>query len=505
MSTGYRPAWYRALGEWAEHPSPANVWLYRGQAARYESTLPSLARHAYRRFYGVPLHDLDWRVVDGVLSASPVLGPGRLHPSTQALGPVETAALRYFSGIPTWVTEVTQREIVRALAQHYGFPTLFIDLSLDPFVAAFFATHAHSNGRYFASDDPGVVYRWPAKRLSATRVAVPAEEDRGAAGEDVQAIDLTRISPYARRPRNQRAVLARVVTLPFGPVPPAPLVVPLEACSLVDMSKLACCERFVLPPGAGRDLDRLVGTSGDAMFPDRIDLAYSYVSILAFFSLAAHDPDQYPGGLPREQRAAGRSHFSAALDCARSILQYERTRLVPGQHLSAGTRLSLIEARAAVAHVAELARQAVLLGSDPEEAQQLDADLAWALRAVKDEWERRLAAWEASVRKVTGEATRVGDDSPSADDPAARRPPPEWVLPEIDRRLARVEEILATAGFAPAYALDVPDRHRALLDALPSDRDYEEEVRRLIAAQRSWLRDDDVFPARRPDEEGVAL
>ena len=62
------------------------------------------------------------------------------------------------------VSTITAEQLIRALAQHYDFPTFFVDISFSPAVAAFFATHEVREGRYVETGDSGVVHRWPAVR-----------------------------------------------------------------------------------------------------------------------------------------------------------------------------------------------------------------------------------------------------------------------------------------------------------------------------------------------------
>jgi hypothetical protein len=63
------PDWYEAFKVWAEEPSPAGEWVYRGQAARYRSVLPSFLRDPHRKLYRNRLYDIDYEVARSLFSA----------------------------------------------------------------------------------------------------------------------------------------------------------------------------------------------------------------------------------------------------------------------------------------------------------------------------------------------------------------------------------------------------------------------------------------------------
>jgi FRG domain len=133
-------------------------------------------------------------------------------------------ATKAFGRPPTTLPRVSFGELVRALAHHYGFPTFFVDLTLEPLVAAFFATYEYMDGRYVVREsEPSVVYRRPARRASSVRLQIPVEQPRGDGVSAVNAIDLTKTSRYVRRPHNRTRVLATPVSRPVGPTPVRPV------------------------------------------------------------------------------------------------------------------------------------------------------------------------------------------------------------------------------------------------------------------------------------------
>jgi hypothetical protein len=500
MQTGEGPAWFRSFREWLDEPSPAGEWLYRGQAARYGSVLPSLLREPNRQFYAIELFELSGRVVDGVLSSSPLLGPARIHPHVATSQPdVELThfAAAVFGTPPTVLPRLSVGEIVRALAQHYGFPTFFVDLSLDPLVAAFFATHEYTGGHYIVRESgPGAVYRWPAIRSSAARLELPAD-GAGDAEDTIKAIDLTGTSAYVRRPHNQRAVLATPVSRPPGPVPARPFVTPLEAYTVVDLCELESCESFVLPPGAGSELSALTGVGESALFPDRIDLGHSCVSLMAFLSMVVHHPDD--GGQVHDEsvRTNLLKRFDDAMSHAGSILEHESLRLVPGYRAALTKRHSLVECAAFLDVCANDARRAFAALDSPGVAAAAAENRRQLAKAAREQFAVVEEAWNAAMAGATGERQPLSASDGSAEEVEAvwHGPGRDWVLPEIERRREQIQDVVAYAALVPAYAFESEETYHRYLDAMPNDPEYEAEVRRLMGAQRVWMPDYEAFPA----------
>ena len=411
MRASEAPAWYESFRQWLAEPSPLDEWLYRGQAARYGSVQPSLLREGHRQYYSIELYELGNRVVEGVLVPSPLLGPTRIHPAV-ITAPLDVGLTSFAASLlgtpPTMLPGVSLAEVVRALAQHYGFPTFFIDLSLDPIVAAFFAAYEYTDARYVVrASEPSVVYRWPAKRSSSARMQIPVDGSRADGVTDINAIDLTQTSRYVRRPHNQRAVLATPVSRPLGPLPVLPFATPLEDMTLVDLAELGSCESFALPAGAGFDLTRLTGVSEDGLFPDRIDLGYSCLALVAFLSLVVHHPDD--GDTARGHAAAFLlKRFQDALSYAASILDHESLRLVPGFRTSRSTRASVLECATFLRVCAEDGRRAVAALDSPRVSAAAEKSRKRLVRAAREEFALRVEAWNTAVANaVEDPAARV--------------------------------------------------------------------------------------------------
>jgi hypothetical protein len=229
----------------------------------------------------------------------------------------------------------------------------------------------------------------------------------------------------------------------------------------------------------------------DALFPDRIDLGYSYLSVIALLSLILHHPDDQAMTLHEEGIARNlREHFEAGILAARVILDRECLRLVPdcprSETLSSHT---LLEARLAILSHSETARSASRRINDmavTEHTQQWRQKME---AATRNEIKRRIEIWNAEVRKVSG------DDSGNVVEVEPRNigwrdAGTDWILPELDRRAERVLEIIDTADNVPAYALNDTVKYENMLDAFPVNSRYNEEVNRQIEAQELWTRNE---------------
>ena len=142
------------------------TYLYRGQVSRYQPCLPSLTRRlpfgptslnefseSERMNYTVSQIRILWfrrllkshPLMHWATSPAPMMKLVELHPE---LKQVSLAEAKLF------VDDI-------ALAQHYGVPTGFIDLTESVEVAAFFATHHIIDGRCVpASEGTGVIYQY---------------------------------------------------------------------------------------------------------------------------------------------------------------------------------------------------------------------------------------------------------------------------------------------------------------------------------------------------------
>jgi len=332
--------WLDSFRSWLKQPCPSDEWLYRGQATKYQTILPSLLRGNAQQFYGNRLYDIDFRIAYNILADSPILKPETLYPeaiSTQ-IDLDREGFTSYITGKRPSDGHIGFSKIIRALAQHYGFPTLFVDLTLDPWVAAAFATHRLTANGYTILDESGTVYRWPARRLSRGLLEIRSECDSEA--RCIEAIDLSGINKYLRRPRNQSSVLAIPVTGPvFTPDSFEALgaalafFIPKQELFVNDMMKFSGCETFEIPQGRGEELDHGHGTTMLFLFPDRIDIGYSYLTIIALLSLTVHYPESHEK-LTNEQAKMRRRGFADGILAGSIILGHECFRLVPGSPFS---------------------------------------------------------------------------------------------------------------------------------------------------------------------------
>jgi hypothetical protein len=327
---------------------------------------------------------------------------------------------------------ITLAELFRTLAQHYGYPTMFADLTLEPLVAAFFATHTSTGGRYEPiANEPGVIYRWPALRIGKVGLHLLRRNPPAHEYDLIPALDLTHIHSAFARPRNQRAVMIALAFRPFqvnvaeDPAGHPILEAPTHYLVTLDPTTLPTCERFQLPKGAGFDVASIAHDSLDALFPDRIDLGYSFISVAALLSLVAIDPDIYGSGTGSE-----RSTFEAKMSAARTLIQRECFRLLPSF-------------------------------SPPS----LDMTLEEAAMTLQ------LAAAHGR------DAARL---------PMGNREKREEILPDIDRWSERIAEIGRYADQLPVHAVENPQDYPELVDFFHCDPLYRETVERQLKAVRRW-------------------
>ena len=139
--------WDRAIREdgtiaiLPERPSP---FLFRGQTSRYTPCYPSIVRRFARHELGLnALEPIDQaKLVVNVIRSWWFAETLKLHPA------MKWAASEHISVDPI------------AIAQHYGIPTGYIDLTESVAVAAFFATCAWRNGGWTpVTSGEGVLYR----------------------------------------------------------------------------------------------------------------------------------------------------------------------------------------------------------------------------------------------------------------------------------------------------------------------------------------------------------
>ena len=477
-----RPPWYRQFHDWLAEPCPTGEWVYRGQARRYRSVLPGMLRPGNKRFYdGRRLFYMDRALANVLFDSSPVFAARPLYERVIADGrgtDQELLVSAMLGGAPA-NEELGFTELLQALAQHYDFPTLFVDVSFSGQVSGFFATHTFREGEYEASVEPGVVLRWPARRRSPSRLEIQGQHE----GNDVTVgvIDIRNVNPLLRRPRHQQAALATPVTDLKPDYQPFPS--PLDRLEWVDMAGISGCESFDLPEGAGAVLSDLDARSMDGLFPDIIDLGYSYISILALLSLVTHAPG--PEDEPDVAEALKR-HYERTVVSARTLLDRECLRLVPGCPVTSLVHhQSLEEVRDAIRQAVEGARQAVGRMEEPELRRRTARRLRAEEREVRAEAQRRLAA----------SGGQPDTASPAAPRYTVRRGHGSGALAEIERRARRFESMSTVADRVPAYALSDPGASQALLEVMVRDPAYEANVAGAIDASRPWLGTQPVFPA----------
>lgn len=561
-----RSNWFREFQSWVRQESPLDEWVYRGQAAKYPSVTPALLRDRHRALYGNRLYFLEPRVVFDLLDKSGVFGPETLYPGVTNWNTDldREGFVSYLAQNDSANELVAFSELMASLVQHYGFPTLFVDLSLDPLVSAAFATHELSDQGYSVSGEEGILYRWPARRLSRGRLQIPQLGERvvhnalvGApehvgrslwekVGDDpylqvlatmisgqqqpeptqpIKAVDLSGIHPLMRRPRNQSAVLASPVFLPTRLPTPEGLTTPglaealythIDDLEFVDMRRLPGCESFSLPPDSGTELCEQTGFSMEALFPDRIDLGYSYLSVMALQSIVSSFPtaDHDEVLVGADLLEAGRKAFQRGIEVSRMLLDRECFRLIPDMPIThLASQFSADDVLIAFLYQIEAAEKAVELVESGENRERVDAGLAHIrdqavaeLRRNRSKLIARLrenveldggpGRWENIVDEILLDPTRAGE----AWTKTGTRDT-SWIKREIEDRFARVRRILDAAEMVPAFAIEKPDDYEGMLDVFDSDPSHEEEISNQISAQRRWRPGETTFPPLRPNRD----
>jgi len=97
----------------------------------------------------------------------------------------------------------------------------------------------------------------------------------------------------------------------------------------------------------------------------------------------------------------------------------------------------------------------------------------------------RFDAWKKAVREVKGDAAAQAlGEGPRY---TVARGEHDWVVAEIDRRLARVEPILDTADWLPLWAVEHASQAGDLRAVLNTDEAYEDTLRAQARANRSTI------------------
>ena len=506
--SGFQSNWLISFKSWLEKPCPSDEWLYRGQATKYPTILPSLLRGNAQKFYGNRLYDFDPRIAYTILADSPILKPETLYPeaiSTQ-IDLDREGFTSYITGKRRSDGRIDFSKIIRALAQHYNFPTLFVDLTLDPWVAAAFATHRKTANGYTISDESGTVYRWPARRLSRGLLEIRSECDSEA--RCIEAIDLSGINKFLRRPRNQRSVLALPVRGPaFTPdsfeTPGAAkaFIIPKQELFRNDMMEFSNREPFEIPQGRGEELAHRQAITMLSLFPNKIDLGYSYLTIMALLSLTVHYPESHEK-LTNEQAKMRTKGFADGILAGSVILGHECFRLVLGSPLSKVSRQhSLRNAAHTLRVLADRAQEATKLMTtrnifDKVAAFRKNVAIEMLRELVKDSPNERELLTEAMVNYQDYDIEfRFRDQQivlvPKRFEPCNSK----WVSYEIQRRILKSQDIIKNADNVPAYAFIKPKEYSHFFETFPSYPEYDESILNQIESVRTLMPNEEVFPA----------
>jgi FRG domain len=424
-------------------------------------------------------------------------------------------------------------EVAQALAQHYDFPTFLIDMSLNSSVAAFFAANRLSaDGFTIREDAPSHVYRWPARRTSATRLHISLlDEPLYKQWGSVDVVDLQHINSYICRPRNQMAAVANPVFRPHDYLSPESLLptdtpyfsTPLEDYTLVDLSKLSTCDRFELPPAAGHVLAKLTAATYEAMFPNSIDLGLSYISMAAFLSMIIRDPDGF--GIDRSKEPeieAERHQWLTNLRMARAVLDREHVRLIPGYQMNSRYGdMTLRRCGYMMSDMVNAARQ--ILRNPGPKGNPLRAKVEAAasaqfemlrgvvgqvytnmtdLKGVERQYmEGYIMSYGSEEQKALLRPFYTRKNGPRPAEMRVQRSAFDTELyeKELDRRFDIVSRVFRRSEKVPAYAVLDPTRWQHFRDSCPSDEDYELEIKRQAQASDRWLKEPACHPSRHTD------
>lgn len=489
--------WLQDFYAWVAEPSPSDSWVYRGQAARYKTIIPSIARSTNSWTYGNRLFEIDSKIARELLQSSPILNIDSLYPhQPKGISEIQFGvSAQLFAGIPEFLPYISFSELIRALAQHYGFPTGFIDLTMDPIVAAFFATHQYKNGEMQPnSDEEAIIYRWPAIDESYPRIKLITSLSKDNLPLDtISGFNLTDIHPAIRRPNNQLAVLAKPFERPFEFIPPetwkpvggrALSATPLDEMKFVDLSKVSTCQSFKLPPNFGNNLVNETGVSYEAMFPDQIDLGYSYINVIALLSIIAHDPDSW--GVDRENEpgiAKKRKNFRKIMQVADKLLHRECYRIVPDSSIPRDTfhNISITEIKHTITYAANVAKQAAIISSRPEVYD--DSVLRDKIKAATSEFiQLRIDVLKQTLLSLGYPVDETNFEL------EWKRGNLDWVPNEIDKRLYKVNEIISYAENVPIYAVFDPKFYQRLIEIFPSSKEYKLKISTQFKRENHWLK-----------------
>lgn len=135
--------------EFMKDLDPSRQWVFRGERSHFP-TMPTAARR-----YEDATDTLPGPYVGGFASRIPDVLPGwsERHWRQQLIG------VEMLGGYPDDVVDLFSIWLLEGLLQHYGWPTDFLDLTLNPAVAIFFACYDFAKGG-FDETGTGRVYVW---------------------------------------------------------------------------------------------------------------------------------------------------------------------------------------------------------------------------------------------------------------------------------------------------------------------------------------------------------
>lgn len=474
------PTWLEKFKQWMEEPSPTGLWVYRGQLAKYKNILPVGFRDQNLYLLGgknrVINHEIAQEflpIVDTTLALWGIEDPYPLI--SDRMSPEKRGTISY-------------REYIQALAKHYDFPTLFVDLTFNPIVAALFATHSFSNEL-----DPGVineeayVYRWPGIRKG--RIVVQIKHNTDEENElNITCLDLGKhILPSFLRPRNQSALVAQVMEDPFYLFPQLfPGGTPEHLLKFKDLFKFPSRQEFFLPAGAGHLIAKHFNMNPLFLFPNHIDFGYSFVNFVALFSMITpRDPELGTSISERLGALKTAGHF---------IMQREWVRL--GQSGQTSSTCTLIDAKTAIESRIQDAIEAVKL-SQTEEMKLITQEKSIKNKEdLEKELRHNVDIAIASYRKALGHIPKSLKTQLEgfASTGYNIQPPFEEheMLSELEKRAKRVLKILQFTEMVPIKAFKNKKELKKLKRVLYSSDEYERIVNCLIKAQSQvdslWLR-----------------
>jgi hypothetical protein len=323
--------------------------------------------------------------------------------------------------------------------------------------------------------------------------------------DGIEAIDLSGVSPFFRRPVLQASVLALPVGLPRVnlenagvPGVPQTFPVPHGGLSVQDMGALSTCQRFELP-----ESPKLADSIADlsSLFPDPIDLGHSYMTQIALLSLISHYPERFGSySLHTSDDEKQRLwEFESTVLAARVVLDRECFRLVPHITRTELMRKPLGDAEHTIRYQLEHAKAAAALVSSPENLRHRarmrrhiarELSLRWGITGTLPSLLSEPGPFDVRIDYVSDGLVIyvVPDDTEDRNT--------HWIVQEIDRRQRLWEGVMRRCSKVPAFAVVEREAYASFQAVFPTDPAYEDEIRCAVSSQRALLGSADVlFPS----------